>query len=98
MKSYFTKLVAALAIASTALFISGCTTSPKVADAQTEITEISKEQAIATFLESNRPHIELKRPGTIDEVGPLVAFLASNQASFINGSNYRVDGGSVASV
>jgi len=60
--------------------------------------EISKEQAIATFLESNRPHIELKRPGTIDEVGPLVAFLASNQASFINGSNYRVDGGSVASV
>ena len=60
--------------------------------------DISKEQAIGTFLENNRPHIELKRPGTIDEVGPLVAFLASDQASFINGSNYRVDGGSVASV
>jgi NAD(P)-dependent dehydrogenase (short-subunit alcohol dehydrogenase family) len=27
-----------------------------------------------------------------------VAFLASEKASFINGSNYRVDGGSVASV
>jgi 3-oxoacyl-[acyl-carrier protein] reductase len=27
-----------------------------------------------------------------------VAFLASEKASFINGSNYRVDGGSVAAV
>jgi 3-oxoacyl-[acyl-carrier protein] reductase len=47
---------------------------------------------------SNRPHIELGRPSRIEEVGPLVAFLASEKASFINGSNYRVDGGSVASV
>ncbi|WP_340104911.1 SDR family NAD(P)-dependent oxidoreductase [Rhodohalobacter sp. 8-1] len=59
---------------------------------------VSKEEAIESFLENNRPHIEQKRPGTIDEVGPVVAFLASDKASFINGSNFRVDGGSVASV
>ena len=59
---------------------------------------ISTEDAVVQFLENNRPHIELGRPGHIDEVGPLVAFLASEKASFINGSNYRVDGGSVAAV
>lgn len=59
---------------------------------------ISKEEAIENFLDTNRPHIELRRPGQIDEVGPLVAFLASEQASFINGANYRVDGGSVAAM
>jgi NAD(P)-dependent dehydrogenase (short-subunit alcohol dehydrogenase family) len=59
---------------------------------------ITKEDAVQQFLENNRPNIELKRPGRIDEVGPLVAFLASDKASFINGANYRIDGGSVASV
>lgn len=59
---------------------------------------ISKEEAIQQFLEHNRPHIELQRPGHIEEVGALVAFLASDQASFINGANYRVDGGSVAAL
>jgi 3-oxoacyl-[acyl-carrier protein] reductase len=59
---------------------------------------ISTEDAVGQFLENNRPHIEVGRPGRIEEVGPLVAFLASEKASFINGSNYRVDGGSVASV
>jgi NAD(P)-dependent dehydrogenase (short-subunit alcohol dehydrogenase family) len=57
---------------------------------------MSKEKTIEQFLKNNRPHIELERPGTIEEVGSIVAFLASDKASFINGSNYRVDGGSVA--
>jgi len=57
---------------------------------------IGKEQVIKKFLDDNRPHIELHRPGTIDEVGAVAAFLASERASFVTGSNYRIDGGSVA--
>jgi NAD(P)-dependent dehydrogenase (short-subunit alcohol dehydrogenase family) len=46
----------------------------------------------------NRPHIELKRPGESEEVAAAVVFLASEKASFITGTNLRVDGGSVASL
>jgi NAD(P)-dependent dehydrogenase (short-subunit alcohol dehydrogenase family) len=48
---------------------------------------------------SFRPHIELKRPGRRpEEVASMLVFLASDEASFITGSNIRVDGGSVASI
>ena len=56
------------------------------------------DEAVAAFLAKNRPHIELKRPGESEEVASAVVFLASEQASFITGTNLRVDGGSVASV
>jgi NAD(P)-dependent dehydrogenase (short-subunit alcohol dehydrogenase family) len=59
---------------------------------------ISPEQALKQFLEEKRPNIELKRAGRIEEVGAAIAFLASEQASFITGTNLRVDGGSVASI
>jgi NAD(P)-dependent dehydrogenase (short-subunit alcohol dehydrogenase family) len=58
----------------------------------------SPEQVAAQFLQKNRPHIELKRPGESAEVASAVLYLASEQASFITGANLRVDGGSVASV
>ncbi|MBE7177068.1 MAG: SDR family oxidoreductase [Mucilaginibacter polytrichastri] len=59
---------------------------------------ISKDDAVQEFIRENRPTLDLKRPGTIEEVGAAVVFLASEQASFINGTNLRVDGGSVASI
>jgi 3-oxoacyl-[acyl-carrier protein] reductase len=55
-------------------------------------------EAQEKFLEDKRPHIELKRAGRVEEVGAAIAFLASEQASFITGTNLRVDGGSVASI
>lgn len=56
------------------------------------------DEAIASFLEQKRPHLVLKRRGQAQEVAAVIAFLCSNQASFVVGSNYRVDGGSVGTV
>ena len=42
--------------------------------------------------------MELKRRGEPDEVANVIAFLCSEAASFVNGSNYRVDSGSVATI
>ena len=58
----------------------------------------SFDEAIASFLKEERPTLELRRRGRPEEVAALVVFLCSQQASFINGANYRVDGGSVATV
>jgi NAD(P)-dependent dehydrogenase (short-subunit alcohol dehydrogenase family) len=58
----------------------------------------SPQEATQQFLAQKRPTIELKRAGTIEEVGAAIAFLASDAASFITGTNLRVDGGSVASI
>lgn len=59
---------------------------------------VSIPDAIGSFLEQERPYMELKRRGTPDEVANVIAFLCSNAASFVNGSNYRVDSGSVATI
>jgi NAD(P)-dependent dehydrogenase (short-subunit alcohol dehydrogenase family) len=58
----------------------------------------TEQEALARFLAEKRPNIELRRVGKIEEVGAAVVFLASEQASFITGTNLRVDGGSVASI
>lgn len=56
---------------------------------------LEAEQALMRDL---RPNIVLGRPGEPEEVGAAVVFLASEQASFITGTNLRADGGSVASI
>jgi len=59
---------------------------------------VAPQEALERFLADKRPHIELKRAGSIEEVGSAIVFLASDAASFITGTNLRVDGGSVASI
>ncbi|MFD1256291.1 SDR family NAD(P)-dependent oxidoreductase [Mucilaginibacter terrae] len=57
----------------------------------------SKEEAVQWFLKNKRPHMAVGRRGKAEEVAAVIAFLSSEQASFVNGSNYRVDGGAVES-
>jgi 3-oxoacyl-[acyl-carrier protein] reductase len=59
---------------------------------------ITVDEAEKVLLREFRPNILLGRAGRADETAGIVVFLASEQASFITGSNYRVDGGSVASL
>lgn len=60
--------------------------------------ETSFEEAVESFLSEERPHMQLGRRGEPEEVAAVVAFLCSERASFVNGSNWRVDSGSVAHI
>jgi NAD(P)-dependent dehydrogenase (short-subunit alcohol dehydrogenase family) len=67
-------------------------------DKRAEQMGVSREEAVRSFLDEERPHLELKRRGKPEEVAAAIAFLCSDKASFVVGSNYRVDGGSVAAM
>ncbi|MEO5649493.1 MAG: SDR family oxidoreductase [Ginsengibacter sp.] len=56
----------------------------------------SENRAIEWFLKNERANIVVDRRGKADEVASVIAFLCSEHASYVTGSNYRVDGGSVA--
>ncbi|AMM17564.1 ketoacyl reductase [Burkholderia sp. PAMC 28687] len=58
----------------------------------------SFDDAVKSFLDEERPFMELKRREKAEEVAAVVVFLCSERASFVNGSNYRVDLGSVATI
>ncbi len=57
-----------------------------------------RDGAIESFLQEERPYMELGRRGEPEEVASVITFLCSDRASFVNGSNYRVDAGSVATI
>lgn len=58
----------------------------------------SFDEAIESFLKEERPYLVLGRRGKVEEVAPVIAMLCSKRASFVTGSNWRVDGGAVGSI
>lgn len=67
-------------------------------DKRAESRGTDRDEAIESFLKEDRPFMELGRRGTPEEVASVITFLCSDRASFVNGSNYRVDSGSVATI
>ena len=55
------------------------------------------EEAVEWFLEHNRPGITVGRRGRPEEVAAVAALMLSERASYVNGCNWRVDGGAVLS-
>jgi len=53
----------------------------------------ASQEKIDQFAEAIKQKLLVKRYGTPNEIGKLVSFLSSDDASFITGSEYVIDGG-----
>lgn len=58
------------------------------------IAKVSNSSDPKSVIEGIRIGIPMKRLGTIEELGELAAFLASDEASYITGQGIVIDGGS----
>ena len=58
----------------------------------------SIEEVREEFVREEKPNVVLNRLAQPEEIADVVTFLASERASYVTGSNYRVDGGSIASI
>jgi len=66
-------------------------------DALAQQWGVGREEAIVRFVRDER-RMPLGRLGEADDVAAAIVFLASDRARQITGSDYRVDGGMVATV
>lgn len=66
------------------------------ADSLATLHQMPPEEAVRH--EIGLRHMPLGRLGTAEEVAPVIAFLASERASFVTASVYGVDGGSIRSI
>ena len=58
-----------------------------------KMANVTKPENPESVIKGIADAIPMKRMGTIDEIGELAAFLASDEASYINNSVIRIDGG-----
>jgi 3-oxoacyl-[acyl-carrier protein] reductase len=57
-----------------------------------------KKMTVEEYLADSAKAIPAGRLGSPEEIGNVVAFLASEQASYINGVNLLVDGGAARGI
>jgi NAD(P)-dependent dehydrogenase (short-subunit alcohol dehydrogenase family) len=55
--------------------------------------EIDSPEFVSSFVDR---YIPLNRHGTVQDVAPIFLFLASDEASFITGETFLLDGGQLA--
>ncbi|MEE6208817.1 glucose 1-dehydrogenase [Salarchaeum sp. III] len=79
----------------------GTTMTPLVEEMMADIAEergITESEAVQVFLEEEKPMIDIERFADPEEVAGVAAFLASDVASYVTGSTYRIDGGAIPSI
>lgn len=58
-----------------------------------DVSGVPQDQAKAAYDQLVLPEISLRRMGQPSEVATLVAFLLSDEASYITGTSITIDGG-----